>query len=190
VHERHGLHSGDGCGDKPALHVGCSIVAFAPAELYLPFEETISNLEKLDEVVSYLEAEQRRDEGHTFAYRGVADAEHGFFSSLYRRLWWTEATEAGATLEEQSPPAEEALASAEEQVLAEMRRWGLHDADRGRLSGLRQLAVLQHNHAPTRLIDVSLNLWVALWFAVEELWLDVVPGDVPNAGAWWPVAER
>jgi hypothetical protein len=153
-------------------------MTFAPTELYAPFEETISDLESLEEVVGYLEDEQHREGGRSFAYRGVADAGHGFFSSLYRRLWWSEATEAGVPLEEQSPPDEEALASAEERVLEEMRRWGLHDGDRGRLSGLRQLAVLQHNHAPTRLIDVSLNLWIALWFAVEELWVDGrVQGD-------------
>jgi hypothetical protein len=35
--------------------------------------------------------------------------------------------------------------------------------------------VLQHNHAPTRLIDVSLNIWVALWFAVEQCWADGQP---------------
>jgi hypothetical protein len=157
-------------------------MVFVPAELYAPFEETISTMEVLDEMVDHLETEQRRDDGHRFAYRGVADAEHGFFSSLYRRLWWTEATQERQSLDERPPPDEDALAAAEDRVLAEMHRWGLHDAERGRLSGLRQLAVLQHNHAPTRLIDVSLNLWIALWFAVEEMWQDGGPQDDSRDG--------
>lgn len=55
----------------------------------------------------------------------------------------------------------------EKQILERITEWGLHDSHRGRLSVLRQLAILQHNHAPTRLIDVSLNPYIATWFAVE-----------------------
>ena len=34
---------------------------------------------------------------------------------------------------------------------------------------LNQLAILQHFGAPTRLIDITFNAWVALWFATEHL---------------------
>jgi len=54
-------------------------------------------------------------------------------------------------------------------------RWGLHNGERGRLSVLEQLATLQHFGAPTRLVDVSLNAYVGLWFAVEEQFVDGTP---------------
>jgi hypothetical protein len=145
-------------------------MTFTAARLYEAFEGTITTMDELDGVVASLESEQQRHKGRVFAYRGVANADHGFFSSLYRRLWWTDAARAVQSVDEQEPPDEDALSDAEGRVLAELHRWGLHDAERGRLSVLRQLAVLQHNHAPTRLIDVSLNIWIGLWFAVEERW--------------------
>src|SRR5438552_9277527 len=124
-------------------------MTFTPAELYEAFEGTITTLDQLDQTVASLESEQRRVTGRVFAYRGVPNADHGFFSSLYRRQWWTEAAVAKQSLDERDPPGEEALAAAEERVLTELHRWGLHDAERGRLSVLRQLAVLQHHQAPT-----------------------------------------
>ena len=152
-------------------------MAFTAPQLYREFEGTIDTMDDLDEMMDELQAEQRRDEDkkRVFAYRGVANADYAFFSSLYRRLWWTDAIAAKKSLGQQKPPAEKTFAAAEDRVLTELHHWGLHDAERGRLSILRQLAVLQHNHAPTRLIDVSLNIWVALWFAVERQWADGEP---------------
>ena len=95
----------------------------------------------------------------TFVWRGVANAEHALHSSLYRRLAW----------ESKRWPREIDLRVHEGEILAEAHRWGLHtDSTYGRLSILRQLALLQHYGAPTRLIDVSLNAFIALWFAVEK----------------------
>jgi hypothetical protein len=148
-------------------------MTFTAPQLYANFEAVVANMDHLDDMMAALEADQRdsaNKKKRIFAYRGVANADHPFFSSLYRRLWWTSAAAAGATTSTHAPPDEGALAEAEDRVLAELHQWGLHDAERGRLSVLRQLAVLQHNHAPTRLIDVSLNVWVALWFAVELRW--------------------
>jgi len=48
-------------------------------------------------------------------------------------------------------------------------------AEYGRLSVLGQLAVLQHYGTPTRLLDVTFNPWIAVWFAVEEKWDNGVP---------------
>lgn len=42
--------------------------------------------------------------------------------------------------------------------------------NRGRLSILNQLAILQHYGAPTRLIDITFNAWVGVFFAVEQKW--------------------
>ena len=38
------------------------------------------------------------------------------------------------------------------------------------MSVLNQLAMLQHYGAPTRLVDVTFNPYIGLWFAVEEKW--------------------
>lgn len=68
---------------------------FTAARLYEAFEDAITTMDELDEMVACLESEQRRHNGRVFAYRGVANADHGFFSSLYRRLWWTDAARGG-----------------------------------------------------------------------------------------------
>jgi hypothetical protein len=146
---------------------------FLPTTLYKEFEGVVRDMDELYVLATRLHAlSTAHTGGHLlFAYRGVADASYGFFSSLYRRLWWTDQAKAvakGNPAQSAPPPKEEELATAEGQILSDLHRWGLHDSDRGRLSILRQLALLQHHHAPTRLIDVSLNLWVSLWFAVEE----------------------
>src|SRR5580698_3837887 len=101
---------------------------FTAARLYEAFEGAITTMDELDEVVASLESEQQRYKGRVFAYRGVANADHGFFSSLYRRLWWTDAARAGQSVNEQEPPDEDSLSEAEGRVLAELHRWGLHDA--------------------------------------------------------------
>lgn len=103
-------------------------------------------------------------------YRGVDNCEYGFFSSLYRRLWWKQMKTG-----KPDPPDEGMLSGVEHEILVAMNRWGLHESDRGRLSVLRQLAIAQHHHVPTRMIDVSLNLYVALWFAAEQKWTNGTP---------------
>jgi FRG domain len=70
------------------------------------------------------------------------------------------------------PPDEGKLAAEEEKLLKFAHQWGLHNGSRGRLSILEQLATLQHFGAPTRLIDVSLNAYIGLWFATEEKWVN------------------
>lgn len=66
---------------------------------------------------------------------------------------------------------EDEIAKEEREILAELHRWGLHSSSQtGRLSILNQLAMLQHYGAPTRLIDITFNAWVGVWFAVEAKW--------------------
>jgi FRG domain len=61
------------------------------------------------------------------------------------------------------------LQDLEQELLIMTHRWGLHNGTAGRQSVLGQLANLQHNFAPTRLIDISFNALVGLWFATEDL---------------------
>jgi hypothetical protein len=131
-----------------------------------PWEERISTLANFEAILGDL---LTRWPGRQFAWRGMSDSSWPLHSSLYRRLWWSElrrAKQAGeATV---VPPGEDAVYDAETRILADMHRWGLHNASRGRLSILSQLATAQHFGIPTRLIDVTLNAFIGLWFAVSE----------------------
>jgi hypothetical protein len=127
-----------------------------------PWESEIDEFGAIDRLITRL-AKKWGNAGRQFAWRGVVDASWPLHSSLYRRLRWRYQTE-GKT----APPDESALYDAETEILSEVHRWGLHDGGRGRLSILSQLATLQHFGAPTRLIDVTLNAYIGLWFAVEK----------------------
>jgi FRG domain len=133
-----------------------------PDDFYTPWESEIDSFEKIDELLTRLSEKWLVDD-RLFAWRGVVDADFPLHSSLYRRLLWQR--EAVGSMD---PPDEQALYEAEGQLLAETHRWGLHNGPQGRLSILNQLAALQHFGAPTRLIDVTLNAYIGLWFAVEK----------------------
>jgi hypothetical protein len=133
-----------------------------PADFYTPWESAIDSFTKIDELLTKL-SERWLGQNRQFAWRGVVDATFALHSSLYRRLLWKLQAE-GIT----EPPDEAALERAEGDILAETHRWGLHNGPQGRLSVLNELAALQHFGAPTRLVDVTLNAYIGLWFAVEK----------------------
>lgn len=131
-----------------------------PREFWAPFEEEIRSysglVKKISEVMKKAEAKDI-----TFAWRGQTNADWPLHSSLYRRVSWTLG----------SPPNEKQFAKEEAEVLKRLHQWGLHCTQgAGRLSVLNQLAMLQHYGSPTRLIDISFNAWVAVWFAIEQKW--------------------
>ncbi len=130
------------------------------AEFWQPFEVQINSFQELVEAIDAV-MEKAVTHGIQFAWRGQVDADWSLHSSLYRRLCLT----FGSTAQERH------LAAEELKILIELHRWGLHNpSQHGRLSVLRQLAMLQHYGAPTRLIDITFNAWVGAWFAVERKW--------------------
>jgi FRG domain len=127
-----------------------------------PWESEISGFAAINDLITKLSKKWGKAQ-RQFAWRGVVNASWPLHSSLYRRLWWKYQEERRTT-----PPDEDAVYEAEATILADVHRWGLHNGERGRLSILSQLASLQHFGAPTRLIDVTLNAYIGLWFAVEK----------------------
>jgi hypothetical protein len=129
-----------------------------PSDFWAPTEEEVGNFSELQSLLEDVFAKGHR-RGRTFAWRGQLDAEWPLTSSLYRRLRWTLGKN----------PEERDLYTHEGNILTDIHRWGLHmSANLGRLSVLNQLATIQHYGAPTRMIDVSFNPWIGIWFAVEQ----------------------
>ena len=135
-------------------------------EFWEPWEEVASSWSEVEQLVHDV-FDRWADQGRLFAWRGQTNADWALWSSLYRQLTWSSPT--------RTPPNERALYEAESRILEDIRSWGLHMAEYGRLSTLGQLAVLQHYGTPTRLLDVTFNPWIALWFAVEQKWKDGAP---------------
>lgn len=125
---------------------------------FAPWEIELGSYLEVREFIDKAEARWSR-QGRVFAWRGCVNASWSFHSALFRRLWWTHPT---------TVPDEATLYKRESRLLQDSQRWGLHSGERGRLSVLEQLATLQHYGAPTRLLDVTFNPLVAVWFAVER----------------------
>jgi hypothetical protein len=132
-----------------------------PTDFWQPFEEVVSSYDELVRVIDTV-FKKWSSRSKVFAWRGQVNADWPLYSSLYRRL---------ALTQPRSLPQESNLYRQEDQILINVHRWGLHVSPTGgRFSALRQLATLQHYGAPTRLIDVTFNPWIAAWFAVEKKW--------------------
>jgi len=135
-------------------------VALTAEDFWRPFEVVVENFDDLLKIINQI-MEKAVAKNISFAWRGQVDASWALHSSLYRRMNLTK----GRILKEDE------IEKAEKDVLTELHRWGLHSSSQnGRLSILNQLVILQHYGAPTRLIDITFNAWVGVWFAVEEKW--------------------
>lgn len=94
---------------------------------------------------------------HRFAWRGHADADYEWSSSLYRTL-----------VQEGVAVTEALMREREERILEEARRWGLGVEGGQLVDDFQLLADLQHFGVATRLVDVTSNPMTALWFATDR----------------------
>jgi FRG domain len=136
-------------------------------DFFRPWESAFNSFDAFAETLTTLFERWVQEHGRLFAWRGVVDASWPFHSSLYRRILWTSPSTRA--------PDESTVLDREGEVLTSVHRWGLHDGEPGRLSILSQLATLQHFGAPTRLIDVTMNAYIGLWFAVQPVLADGLP---------------
>ena len=119
--------------------------------LFAPWELTIDSWASLQSTTNDLTSRYR---SRDMVWRGTRRAEWGVMSSLYRSLI--------EVLYE--PPTEDQMIAAEKRTLEFARRDWRFDG----MPALETMAHLQHFGAPTRLLDVSENPLIALWFAVES----------------------
>ena len=121
------------------------------ARMFEPFEEPIGDWAEFQSAVNDLTAAYDYKE---FAWRGHRRSEWGVRSSLYRALQDVDGR----------PPTEDDLVAAERRILKLARTDWRFD----QMSALELFARLQHQGGPTRLLDVTENPLIALWFAVEQ----------------------
>lgn len=119
--------------------------------LYGPWELRIESWADFQAITSELATAYPQT---TMVWRGARRAEWGVMSSLYRKL-----TEVLGTV-----PTESQLVASEQRILHHARRDWRFD----HLPALEIFAHLQHFGGPTRLLDVTYNPMIALWFATES----------------------
>lgn len=125
----------------------------ADNKFFSPWEGEI--VSSWDDMQSAIFDIKKKSNGHTLVWRGHAVAGWELHSSLYRYL---------VEKKPEEGVGEESLLNFEEEIVGYIREnWRVGD-----ISYLELLAQLQHYGAPTRLIDVSLNPYIAIWMAVER----------------------
>lgn len=119
--------------------------------LYEPYETVVDSWLQFQSVVNDISFRFNQNE---LVWRGARRAEWGISSSLDRVLRKVLG----------HPPNESEMVDAEREVLRLARREWRFD----NIPAMELMAHLQHIGAPTRLLDVTANPLIALWFAVED----------------------
>lgn len=135
--------------------------AASPFEKYDKVVKSVSDFTKLVEKIT----EQYVD--LNLVWRGQSDASWGLHSALYRRLLAEKGLEnfdSKARKKSFMLPSEDEMVLAERKFLNISRMFWRNDGT----SALELMAILQHFGAPTRLIDVTKNPLIALYFALGD----------------------
>lgn len=133
----------------------------SPRRFFGKHAVTVSTVGRFLEVIATI---QTNYSGRRLVWRGQQDANWPVQSSLHRHLIDVEKTTA----------TEDDLVDYEKRAFGSAARWGIPTAP-----AMSFLSKLQHNGAPTRLLDVSQDPSVASWFAVEyDKGLESKPGRV------------
>jgi len=99
------------------------------------------------------------DESNIYMWRGQGDIAWPIHSSAYRRLM----------KDRDYPLGEHVMRDYDRELLLNAQHQGYHFENGRELSDFELLAKLQHHGAATRMIDVSRNILVALWFACDSM---------------------
>lgn len=128
------------------------------------FEITVSNINEYLEVVFESSKELKKDVIHNevLYYRGHDDVSFNIVPSIARNRKF---------------PTDISILD-EERNLIEMAKYKLPDIFRNDLAPIDLLALLQHHGIPTRLLDITANPLVSLYFAVRNKNLFDVDGEV------------
>ncbi|WP_431072727.1 FRG domain-containing protein [Microbacterium phyllosphaerae] len=121
----------------------------SPAAFFGKHAVTVNSIDEYLQVIATI---QSNYSGYRLVWRGQQDVEWPVQSSLHRHL--IEKEKVSAT--------EENLVDYEKRAFGSAAQWGISTAP-----GMGFLSSLQHNGAPTRLLDISRDPNVASWFAVE-----------------------
>lgn len=142
----------------------------APQGWYSDWEVKVSSVPKFADYVGKL---GNINPDRSLVWRGVSNESLALTSSLFRNL--TTKNSDGTF----SFPNEKDMQSAEKTILENAyKTWRIQKEDPHSV-----MAQLQHLGAPTRLIDVTKNPYVALWFACGDDWGADVDGRILVFGA-------
>lgn len=118
------------------------------------FESYESKIESFEDLNNKLNDLVKNNPSIDFVWRGQSDSSWGLKSSLYRAL------DPG----NDGNLNEDKLNAAEKSILKSARKnWRMYNK-----SALEIFAAIQHHGGVTRLLDVTLNPYIATWFAVES----------------------
>jgi hypothetical protein len=136
------------------------------ADYFRRDEVVISSFDELHRALGVL---FEKTPGLRLVWRGVRSASWGMHSNLFRLLCEVNGVKFPAEGKPvprgpQPFPDEDQMVRAERVILATARDLWRFDE----VSALELFARLQHYGAPTRLLDVSRNPYIAAWFAVEH----------------------